>query len=479
MRANCRGSKLRLVLVLPVLLYVPCLRLLGLNVQQRRPQPLFTSSTSTSTSTSTHVNNVRSLSPEPAAEEEVEVDGSGSGSGCNDDWSDSVWSGGKARSISIESSSDNPPQAPLTIAKVQRIEMCVAYCHADLRWLRDAIAIELASQQVEINLTIMSKCNNEADIVDFGGLGNVKVEVIQLPNKGGCDLAHAHFITRYLSREAPLQSSAPASSTSSTVLVFLEDSPPDRNDGRIRSVNELVRLALQRDDFICGLELDCWMSAYHDVKTLGHFMCNSYRRTGGGPKVGGTQFNPASYRDLSDFVDRELNWTFPNDEAVQVCYGGQFATTESRLFNGNRAAMEILFRRLEQILMESPAIMNVVEHFVERLYAGILAKPLTPSQVQEILVLNEFVFKQQGGHMGAFVSENIQGCCKNNGVPDWGGLYWDALNDKAQKAAKLLGFNKEIWDSDSELPIYSTPFSELAMDKVEAVEYLGMGSYFT
>ena len=469
MRANCRRRKLLLVLVLPILLYAPCLRLLRLgNVQQRRPRPLFTGSTSTSTSTSTHVNNVRSLSPEPAAEEEGEV--GGSGSGCNDDWSDSVWSGGKARSISIESaSSDNPPPAPLAIAKVQRIEICVAYCHADLRWIREAVANEFP-QQVEINLTIMSKCNNEADIVDFGGLGNVKVEVIQLPNKGGCDLASVHFITRYLSR-------APASSTSSTVLLFLEDSPPaTRPDGRVRSVNELVRLALQRDDFICGLELDCWMSAYHDVKTLGQFIAHSYRRTGGGPKVGGAQFNPASYRDLSEFVDRELNWTFPNDEAVQVCYGGKFATTESRLFNGNRAAMEILFRRLEQILMESPAIMNVLEHFVERLWAGILAKPLTPSQVQEILVLNEFVLEEQGGRMGVFASKNIQGCCKKI---DWEHMYWGSLNDEAQKAAKLLGFNEEIWDSDSEVPIYSTPFNELAVDKVEAVAYLGMRSYFT
>ena len=197
MRANGRRRKLLLVLVLPIRL-----RLLRLNVQQRRPRPLFTSSKSI------HVNIVRSLrvSSEPAAEEEVEVGGGGGGSGCNDDWSDSVWSGGKAGSISIESASDNPPPAPLTIAKVQRIEICVAYCHADLRWLRDAVANEFP-QQVEINLTIMSKCNNEADIVDFGGLGNVKVEVIQLPNKGGCDLAHVHFITRYLSREAPLQSS--------------------------------------------------------------------------------------------------------------------------------------------------------------------------------------------------------------------------------------------------------------------------------
>ena len=58
-------------------------------------------------------------------------------------------------------------------------------------------------------------------------------------------------------------------------------------------------------------------------------------------------------------------------------------------------------------------------------------------------------------------------------------MNWDTLNNEARLAAKLLGFNKEIWDSDSEVPIYSTPFSELAVDKVEAVEYLGMRSYFT
>jgi hypothetical protein len=70
------------------------------------------------------------------------------------------------------------------------------------------------------------------------------------------------------------------------------------------------------------------------------------------------------------------------------------------------------------------------------------------------------------------------GCCEN-GAPDWSSLYWDSLNDKAQKAAKLLGFNKEIWDSDSEVPIYSTPFDKLAEDKMEAVLYLGLRSYFT
>ena len=184
---------------------------------------------------------------------------------------------------------------------------------------------------------------------------------------------------------------------------------------------------------------------------------------------------------MSDFLDRGLNWTFPNDEAIQVCYGGQFAITESRLFNGNSAAMEILVRRLERVLMEGPAVMSVVEHFVERLWAGILAKPLTPSQVKEILALNEFVWEQNGAHMGPFASENIQGCCKKI---DWKNHYWGGFNSKAKEAATLLGFNEKIWDSiedwdsDSPVPIYSTPFDNLDEDKMEAVVYLGLRSYY-
>ena len=376
---------------------------------------------------------------------------------CNNDWSDVLWSGGTR----VDTKSN-----PL----LQRIEMCVAYCQADLEWIREAIANEFLPE-VEIRLTIMSKCNNEAKILDFGGLSNVKVEVIQLPNRGGCDLAYAHFILSYLSRKVPMQ---PSASASSTALLFLKDTAANRYDGRLRSLSELVRLALQRDDFVCGLEPHCWMSAYHDVKTLGRFIIDSYTRTEGGPTINDTQFNPGGYRDLSDFIVRNLNWTFPNDDAVQVCYGGRFAITESRLLT-HHAVM--IFKGLDQVLMEGSEVMNIVEHFVERLWAGILAKPLTLIQVKEILDLREFVLEQQNGHMGVFASENIQGCCKKI---VWEHMYWDELSNRAQKAAQLLGFNEEIWDGDDDnVPIYSTPFDELADEKMEAVLCLRLSSYFT
>ena len=64
------------------------------------------------------------------------------------------------------------------------------------------------------------------------------------------------------------------------------------------------------------------------------------------------------------------------------------------------------------------------------------------------------------------------------GKAKWETSYWDSLNEEARTAAKLLGFNEEIWDSDSEVPIYSTPFDKLTNDKKEAVVYLGLRSYF-
>ena len=77
--------------------------------------------------------------------------------------------------------------------------------------------------------------------------------------------------------------------------------------------------------------------------------------------------------------------------------------------------------------------------------------------------------------MGPFASENIQGCCKKI---DWENRSWGSLNSKAKEAATLLGFNEEIWDSDSPIPIYSTAFDNLDEDKMEAIVYLGLRSYF-
>jgi len=133
----------------------------------------------------------------------------------------------------------------------------------------------------------------------------------------------------------------------------------------------------------------------------------------------------------------------------------------------------MIFKELDQVLMEGSEVMNIVEHFVERLWARILAKPLTLIQVKEILDLREFVLEQQNGHMGVFASENIQGCCKKI---FWEHMYWDELSNRAQKAAQLLGFNEERWDGDDDnVPIYSTPFDEQDHNKKEAVLSSGLG----
>jgi len=57
-------------------------------------------------------------------------------------------------------------------------------------------------------------------------------------------------------------------------------------------------------------------------------------------------------------------------------------------------------------------------------------------------------------------------------------LYWTQLHEKAQEAAKLLGFDESLWDNDSTVPIFSMPFESLGAEMKSAVNYLGLESYF-
>ena len=85
--------------------------------------------------------------------------------------------------------------------------------------------------------------------------------------------------------------------------------------------------------------------------------------------------------------------------------------------------------------------------------------------------------KQMNMHHGAELYKLTETLAPEN--TDWANRHWDGLSDRAQKAATLLGFNKNIWDTDSPIPIYSTPFDELTEDETEAVIYLGLRSYFS
>ena len=51
-------------------------------------------------------------------------------------------------------------------------------------------------------------------------------------------------------------------------------------------------------------------------------------------------------------------------------------------------------------------------------------------------------------------------------------LYWSDLDEEARNAASMLGYNKEYWDHDRDLPIFGIPFANLNLTEKEAARYL-------
>jgi hypothetical protein len=123
---------------------------------------------------------------------------------------------------------------------VQKVEIALAYCQSDISWLTDELVHYVQSYRresdndndddndndvPELKITILSKCGNTNSIPDFANdinkqllldLGEiptptsdsetaesntiqvkVDVEIVNLVNKGGCDLAYLHYINRY------------------------------------------------------------------------------------------------------------------------------------------------------------------------------------------------------------------------------------------------------------------------------------------
>lgn len=315
-----------------------------------------------------------------------------------------MWNGEAIRSTSLPDR-DGAMLASKDEHSVKTIEIVVAYCSADVTWLSDIITQDFynASER-KIVLTILSKCGNHESITQFLKEKfvhfDITVHTNQLPNKGGCDLAYAHFINEYIK----------SGIDSSSTILFLKDTPRTKHNchqkGRYRTIPEMLHFA-SHGEFICGVKAACGRSAYHDVTVLKTFTKNGYKRHGDGKVGTGDDFNAENYISLDDFMTRELKWKFPNDAVTEVCYGGSFGIPASRLFADSRLKQDFL--RLEEILLEGPA-MSVVEHFAERLWASFLAKPLDKFDTEVILQSAGSTHQEQERYMGTLLHSSIFHC---------------------------------------------------------------------
>ena len=159
-------------------------------------------------------------------------------------------------------------------------------------------------------------------------------------------------------------------------------------------------------EFICGIKTKCQTSVFHDSIIMKKFTLPAYKRHGD-KSLSGEDFNASKYKNLNDFMKRELNWKLPNEELTEVCYGGTFAVPASRLFAD--PILEKDLKHFEQILLDGPP-MSIVEHFAERLWAPFLANPLNEKDTATVLDLRESFAAKYDSYMGTLKSSRIKVC---------------------------------------------------------------------
>ena len=325
----------------------------------------------------------------------------------NTSWMD-IWSGENIDDTNTNvTSSSVIPFTNNTNAShtVTIIEIALAYCRADIHWLAATLLADFGTPNYKIKITVLSKCGNHQNITNFSAmLANVAlVTLIKMPNVGGCDLAFAHFMTRYTARETK-------ETASNTIIFFLKD----RNDGVVhqrgnrRNLSHMASLA-SRGQFVCGIKNFCYMSVWHDTELLKNFTMGAYIRAGGGV-ASGDQFNIQRYVNLGDFVDRELDWSFPK-RYTKVCFGGNFAIPATRLFLDDAGHARAAIHRLEQLLLSTKSAMTLVEHFAERLWAALLTPPITEAEANVVSSMVNKFSMEVPSFMGALINCNIAPNC--------------------------------------------------------------------
>ena len=278
-------------------------------------------------------------------------------------------------------------QMPIeAVAESGKIHVIVSHCMHSLDWLDTYLSqIEVAS------ISVYSKCGHNVT-------GEPKrSKVFLLDNVGRCDHTYAHWISH---------ASAYFSSESHDIALFLKDDLDNTNihqksDGW-KSATELVRISSNLG-FACGMKPSSFVngtfSVYHYTPSLlsfaKYFYVQNAKKYGHNREavLNDTSFK-SKYASMKDWtVDVEAYDAIPHN-LTQVCYGGVFAARLDRILSKSHR----MWLKIEQSLARSD---NLEEgHFAERIWAPLLAVPLTPTEQQRIWRHGDSVMKWVGSYWG-------------------------------------------------------------------------------
>lgn len=285
-----------------------------------------------------------------------------------------------------------PREASATL----NLDLVISHCNLPLNWI-----FEWASPLAFSNITIISKCNEK--VIGAPESANI----VRLTNVGRCDHSYAHHIYRNYNTYSRQMSSNHDMEDNRSFVIFLKDSDnSNRNHySRHRSLKEMIQISSEfgfacheepgwvwsQQSMLQSFHPVCQISAYHNWTLLEDYTRIEYSRL---RRDNNSEFASKIGATLGEYA-LTLGIPRPPVDIVPVCYGGNFMVQRRQLNNKPRE----LWGRIEQSLSRAN---NIAEgHFVERLWATLLVKPLDQALVDQLLHQQRSVCRADANYAGA------------------------------------------------------------------------------
>jgi hypothetical protein len=304
----------------------------------------------------------------------------------------------------ITSASDGHAEAyssdPMTEA--EGLHLVVSHCSQPLDWIFKQYLASIHFKSV----TIITKCGtppfSEVDIQ----LPEEPVSILSVPNVGRCDHSYALWIKRMLEdrKEGEVNTTVGSSLyLPNDQVLFMKDNDNKYRSKKgwesLRSLSQMRNQTSQRG-FSCGsrvlnfnnsLVRDGGLASnYADRQTLGMFRIDEYKTPSRTTNNDPPPFQ-ARTRPLSSWTESlPISVSYTKKGVMEVCFGGVFMTTVQRIMDapvGNWSAIIEALSRGD----------NIEEgHFMERLWAGLLAPPVGKEKERRLLAEKTLIFRKEG-----------------------------------------------------------------------------------
>jgi hypothetical protein len=300
------------------------------------------------------------------------------------------------------------PQAITRLALTARLQetteraglhVVISHCSVPLDWIFEEYLLDVPCKSV----TIYTKCGRPLfsdPSVELSNESLIRVET--MPNVGRCDHSYAWWIVEMLtstrSTGQPYQHQLPLYHPNDQVLFMKDnDNMKRHNEGNEEHRTfELMRDVTVRRGFDCGSRYHARGFSgvgtnYADKAILGRFHIRKYKTKS---KTNSKDVFEATSRPLSAWTEKmPVNVTFTTNGIVEVCLGGVFMTTIRQILNAPVSDWNAIVTALSRGD-------NIEEgHYMERLWAVLLAPPLSSEKRKQILE-DKTGIKPRNGFLG-------------------------------------------------------------------------------